>query len=167
MSVARSAIFSPCRRYRYALTREWATGLVRTAVFIGLNPSTADETEDDPTIRRCIGYAKAWGYGGLCMVNLFALRSTDPRGLYAADDPVGPDNDRYLIGLATGAACMQGIVVAAWGTRGGYKGRDAAVRELLRVPVHVLRFTKSGHPAHPLYLPKSLTPMPWPTMVPA
>lgn len=125
-------------------------------MFIGLNPSTADETLDDPTIRRCIGYAKDWGYGGLLMTNIFAYRSTDPRGLLTVEDPIGPDNDKALL------KCFLEVdlAIAAWGVHGTLVERDKRVRELL-APLHYLRLTKAGHPAHPLYLPKALKPMLW------
>jgi hypothetical protein len=125
-------------------------------MFVGLNPSTADETLDDPTIRRCMGFARSWGYDGLCMTNLFAFRATDPSVMKAAEDPVGPMNDSILVSLAENA----GIVVAAWGVHGSYLGRDRAVIEMLP-QLHCLRLTISGHPAHPLYLPAGLEPFPW------
>jgi hypothetical protein len=151
-AMKRGAEFSPCRRYRYALMRSWQPG-TGCAMFVGLNPSTADETEDDPTIRRCIAFARAWGYGGLLMTNLFAYRATQPADMLAQDDPVGPENDRYL---KEGAAAS-GVVVAAWGTNGAHRGRDAQVRAMLP-GLHYLRLTKEGHPGHPLYLPASLRP---------
>ena len=120
-------IFSPCRTYRYALWREWIGG-DGYVMFIGLNPSTADETQDDPTIRRCIAFAKAWGYGGLSMTNLFAFRATDPKKMKAVADPIGPENDAHLLRLARDA----GVIVAAWGANGTHRGRDADVRELLK-----------------------------------
>lgn len=125
-------------------------------MFVGLNPSTADETLDDPTIRRCVGFAKDWGYSGLCMTNLFAFRATDPAKMLAAPDPVGPDNDKVLQELAQNA----GVVVAAWGTHGAHLKRDAHVRSLLP-RLHCLWLTKAGFPGHPLYLPKNLTPQPY------
>ena len=150
-----SATFSECRQYRYALFRSWANADVQpghTAVFIGLNPSTADETQDDPTIRRCIGFAKRWGYDTLIMLNLFAWRSTDPAGLRATADPVGKLTDTWIKALTKDA----GVIVAAWGTHGSLHGRDRAVLDLLarngRV-VQSLGLTKGGHPRHPLYLP--------------
>jgi hypothetical protein len=159
--MTRSAEFSPCRLYRYTLWRWWGAapgafdrGFV---VFVGLNPSTADEVTDDPTIRRCIAFAKAWGYGGMCMVNLFAFRSTDPADMLAAADPVGPENDVWLKRLAPRAA----LVVAAWGVDGKHLGRDAQVKRLIP-EMHYLRLTKNGHPGHPLYLPKTLLPQPFP-----
>ena len=152
------ATFSPCRTYRYTLWRDlevlgWQSP--RYAMFIGLNPSTADEVRDDPTIRRCMGFAKSWGFPRLCMTNLFAFRATDPAVMKAAADPIGPDNDRWLVALAHHAA----VVVAAWGTHGTFRDRDKAVRLLLPGRLHCLRETKDGFPAHPLYLPKTLTPV--------
>lgn len=153
----RSTIFSQCRTYRYALWRDFG-GVVGEgyAMFIGLNPSTADEVADDPTIRRCMAYAKAWGYGALCMANLFAFRATDPSDMKAAADPVGPDNDQHLLRLARDAD----VIVAAWGTNGIYMGRDTVVRAL--VPnLHCLKKTNDGHPGHPLYLRSDLKPIPF------
>jgi hypothetical protein len=152
----RGAEFSPCRRYRYALLRGWERQK-GYAMFIGLNPSTADETVDDPTIRRCMGFARAWGYGALCMVNLFAYRATQPADMLAQADPVGPLNDVYLTHLAASAD----VVVAAWGNHGQHLERDQRVRGLLGQQLHYLRLTKDGHPGHPLYLPATLRPVVW------
>lgn len=150
----RQTIFSPCRMYRYVLWREWSYGEGYVMV-IGLNPSTADEVQDDPTIRRCIAYAKAWGYAGLCMTNLFGFRATDPKDMKAVADPVGPDNNKHLESVAEHA----GVVVAAWGMHGVHRGRDEEVIAMLGSKLHCLRLTKDGHPAHPLYLSKTLTPV--------
>lgn len=147
------AVLSEDRVYRWTLAREWDDSLPPLVV-IGLNPSTADETEDDPTIRRCIGFARAFGCGSLRMLNLFAFRSTDPKGLRKVVDPIGPENDVWLKD-----ACRYGSkVVAAWGAHGGYLGRDREVRRLLSGSLHHLGLTKDGHPRHPLYL-KSDTPL--------
>lgn len=151
----RTALFSECRRYRYTLRRHWG-GRRGYAMFVGLNPSTADEERDDPTVRRCIGYAQSWGYSGLCMTNIFAFRATDPAVMLAEPDPVGPDNDYWLLESARRAA----IVVAAWGVHGAHRDRHAAVRGLLP-SLHLLRLTQQGYPGHPLYLPKALTPRVW------
>lgn len=151
----RSATFSECGRYRYTLSRIWDDGSARV-VFVGLNPSTADERVDDPTIRRCIAFAKAWGFGGVQVLNLFAFRATRPADMLCQPDPVGPDNDHHLTTYAVRAA----LVVAAWGTLGSHMARDRAVRALLP-GLHCLRLTKHGHPAHPLYLPSDLRPVPW------
>jgi hypothetical protein len=160
------ALFSPCRVYRYALWRTWDESLP-TVVFCGLNPSTADETMDDPTIRRELGYARAWGFGRLVKVNAYGFRSTDPKGLWRVDDPRGPDNF-----LAIKVHCFEamtkrtdGLFVAAWGNN--IRDRDSF--ELLRmlrlegVKTHALRLTKRGKPEHPLYLPKTLVPFSWPS----
>lgn len=157
---ATSADFSPCGRWRYTLRRSWAPGRAAPArrdrlLIIALNPSTADAERDDPTIRRCIGFAQAWGFQALCVVNLFAWRATLPADLKAAADPVGPDNDAWLRQEARRA----GLVLAAWGVHGVHQGRDAAVRAMLPA-LHCLRRTRDGHPAHPLYLPKTLRPVP-------
>lgn len=150
-----SATFSSCRKYRYDLWRRWKDGPY--VMFIGLNPSTADETNDDPTVRRCIGYAQAWGYSALCMTNIFAWRNTDPAKMKATAEPVGPENDAHLARLASAA----GLVVAAWGTHGAHLGRGEAVRKLIK-NLHCLKLTADGSPSHPLYLPKTLTPAPFP-----
>lgn len=151
-----TATFSPCRAYRYSLWRRWGTPEQGYAMFIGLNPSTADEVQDDPTIRRCIQFAKDWGYGGLVMANLFAFRATKPADMKAALDPVGPENDVYLQKLSADAS----VVVAAWGTDGTHLRRGEAVREMLP-NLYALGFTKVGQPRHPLYLSKKLTPIQW------
>ena len=122
-------------------------------MFVGLNPSTADETEDDPTINRCINYAKSWGYGGLCMANLFAFRATEPEDMMKALDPEGIENDKWLLKLANDA----GIVVGAWGNNGGFQNRAEKVIELLP-EMSYLKLNKTGHPAHPLYLNGDLKP---------
>ena len=155
MDMRNGATLSPCRTYRYDLWRSWIGG-EGYAMFVGLNPSTADETQDDPTIRRCVAFAKAWGYAGLCMTNLFAFRATDPEDMKRATDPVGPQNDLVLMERA---ACA-GVVVAAWGVHGTYKNRARAVRMMLP-KLYYLRLTKDGHPGHPLYLPKTLVPAEW------
>src|SRR5687768_16866498 len=116
----RGARFSACRTYRFELWRIWDEDGPKLNV-IGLNPSTADENLDDPTIRRCIGFARDWGFGGLVMTNLFAYRSTDPKGLAAVDDPVGPNNDYHL----EIAACS-GTPLAAWGAHPLARERAAA-----------------------------------------
>ena len=154
------ATFSPCRQYRYSLWRHWGDPVGGYAMFVGLNPSTADETMDDPTIRRCIGFAKAWGYAGLCMTNLFAFRATQPADMKAAADPIGPDNNQTLLRMAQGA----GVIVAAWGVDGAHLGRGDVVRGMLP-NLHFLKLTQAGHPSHPLYLLKTLTPQPLPSTV--
>ena len=143
------------KQYRYALWRIWDRGLP-AVMFIGLNPSTADARIDDPTLVRCIGFARDWGYGGVYTANLFAYRATDPRDMKAARAPIGRDNDRVILELAG----KVGKVIAAWGNDGAYLGRAEAVRTL--VPkLYYLKMNGSGQPAHPLYLPKGLKPQPW------
>ena len=140
----KKAKLSDCRKYRFALWRIWDESKPY-ALFIGLNPSTADETQDDPTITRCLNYAKSWGFGGLCMANLFAFRATKPSKLKAATDPIGKSNDWWLIELSQNA----GIVVAAWGNHGSFLGRSKQVVNLLP-NLHCLKRNKSGEPAHPV-----------------
>lgn len=147
------AVFSPCRQWRYELWRRWAPGPF--VQFIGLNPSTADEVQDDPTVRRCIAYSKRWGFSALCMTNLFAWRSTDPRGMKAAVDPVGPANDETL----TRIAGLAGLVIAAWGVHGTFAGRADHVLKILPVRPLCLAKTKDGHPGHPLYLRADAKPI--------
>lgn len=160
-AMKKSARFSPCRSHRYELWRRWADDQPY-ALIIGLNPSTADESQDDPTIRRCIRFARDWGYGALCMGNLFALRATDPRVMLDHWAPVGADNDATLLRLAAGA----GIVVAAWGAHGSHRRRDQWA--LANLPnLHHLGLTKSGQPRHPLYLPADTLPQPMRTPEPA
>jgi hypothetical protein len=109
--IRRSAVISECRRYRYDLTRSWAHGAGRVA-FVGLNPSTADRSKDDATLRKCVGFAKRWGFSALHMLNMFAWRDRHPRGLLDAIDPVGPDNDATIVEIAS--RCDR--VVLAWGS---------------------------------------------------
>jgi len=152
------ATFGDERRYRYSLWRIWNPDLPRVC-FVMLNPSTADETVLDPTLRRCLAFAVSWGYGSFEIGNLFALRSTSPRALFVTGDPVGPDNDRALATMAEDSA----LIVCAWGVNGRTLDRDVAARTLLSKirPLHHLRLTKDGYPSHPLYLPSTLKPRPW------
>jgi hypothetical protein len=125
-------------------------------MFIGLNPSTADETVNDPTVVRCIKYAQAWKYGSLYMLNLFALRSTDPKLLYTTNDPIGPENDIWL----TKIAILSQIIVAAWGNHGKLLNRSKSVLEKMPIDkLHVLGITNQLEPAHPLYLRSELKPI--------
>jgi hypothetical protein len=123
-----------------------------------LNPSTADETHDDPTIKRCIDFSRRWGYGSLEVVNLFALRATCPQYLRSSSDPIGPKNDDHI----RAAAKRADAVVAAWGVHGGFLSRDRAVTDLLHSRRLVaLGFTLAGQPRHPLYVPASARPIDW------
>lgn len=147
------AKLSECRKYRYALWRIWDDSKPY-AMFIGLNPSTADETEDDPTINRCINYSKDWGYGGLCMANLFAFRATDPVDMMASDEPIGSDNDEWIKKLAKEA----GVIVAAWGNDGSHLDRSKKVMDMIS-DLMCLKLNKTGEPAHPLYQPGTAKPI--------
>lgn len=153
-----TVVFDPTHTYRYRLS--WAWGAGPRVVFIMLNPSTATAEVADPTIRRVWRFAhEHWDAGRVEVVNLYALRATDPRALRGHPDPIGPDNDDVLLDTVRGADS----VVAAWGTRGGTRG--AQVRGMLtteHVPVQVLRLTRGGAPAHPLYLPATTVPFLWP-----
>ena len=148
----RTAVFSKCRKYRYVLGRQWETSLP-SVLFVALNPSTADASRDDATVRRCVGFARSWGFGTLIIANLFAFRSTDPRCLVQVTDPVGPRNDRWLQRLSIDAT----LTIAAWGSHGQLANRAEQILPKLK-NVHHLGLTKSGHPRHPLYLPASTSP---------
>jgi hypothetical protein len=147
--VIRSSIFSTDRKYRYILRRKWGEGPI--LAFVGLNPSTANEQTDDPTVRRCVAFARAWGYGAVDVVNLFALVSTDPSVLRNETGCVGPDNDRYLTRLAV----LGDKVIVAWGNHGEDEpSRVATVLYILTNCRDVYCFSKNktGQPIHPLYV---------------
>lgn len=141
----RAAIFDATETYRYSLLRTWESSLPRVC-FVMLNPSTANAERDDPTIRRCIGFARTWGYGSLEVVNLYAFRATHPTVLFRATDPIGPENDHY-IREAVGSASL---LVVAWGNHGLRNGRATQVLPLLGAP-RCLGITAIGQPCHPLY----------------
>lgn len=148
------AVISADLKYRYALWRRWEID-GPFVLFIGLNPSTADATEDDPTIRRCVNFAKSWGFSAMYMANLFAYRATDPKDMKAVENAVGACNDDWLRYLAR---CAD-TIVGAWGAHGTYQGRGQAVIKLLMpFDVRHLGTTSNGNPKHPLYLPKTLKP---------
>lgn len=146
--------------YRYRLWRTWDAARPRL-LWVLLNPSTADGQADDPTLRRCIGFSEDWGYGGLEIVNLFALRTPHPQDLYRAPDPVGSENDQYIAAAASRAA---GIIVA-WGEQGTYRQRDRAVLALLSQhsaqPLRCLGLSRTGSPRHPLRLARSTHLVPY------
>ncbi len=150
------AKFSDCEQYRYTLGRRWGDS-GRRVCFCLLNPSTADAKVLDPTLTRCHRYAMRWGFDAMDVVNIFALRSTDPKGLKKVEDPIGPDNDRHITRLAKQAD----LVIAGWGTHGTLMDRGEQVMEVLsRVCVpHCLAVTKHGFPKHPLYLKGDLEPI--------
>lgn len=150
------AVLSSCGRYRYHLSREWADKPV--LAFIMLNPSTADAAQDDPTIRRCIRFARDSGYGKLLVGNLFAWRATDATEIRRSRAPIGPDNDTALVNMIGRAT----LVVCAWGNGGTYLERNEKVLALIKAVgkrPHCLKMTKEGHPSHPLYLPTTLRPI--------
>ena len=153
--IKKSAIFSPCKAYRYSLTRAWNLSQ-KSILFIGLNPSTADENHNDPTLRRCMYYAFKWGFGGLVMVNLFAYRATLPTELKKSKFPLGKENNQFIINAQKEA----GMVLAAWGNDGGLLNRDKEVLKIITNPM-CLKINKTGQPAHPLYQKKSATPKPY------
>ena len=163
MNEERSATFSDDRRYRYSLLRAWDNDLPWWG-FVGLNPSTADEETDDHTIRRCRNIAKHHGAGGIVMVNLFAYRSTDPKGLIGVADPIGRLANDWALRRAS-AVCER--MIAAWGNVPRalhFHGRAAEVRELLGFDrLEVLGLTKGGYPRHPSRLPGAPIPQPWRT----
>lgn len=147
-----NAFFNSARTHRYWLSRVWNVDKAPMA-FICLNPSTADETLNDPTVTRCINFANDWGYGMFFMLNLFAFRATDPKDMKAAADPVGKLNDSWIKNITD--QCH--LTVAAWGNHGSYLGRDKEVSKLLS-DLHCLKVTKQNQPYHPLYLRADLKP---------
>ena len=148
----KDAILSEDRKYRYVLSRIWDKSNPMVMI-IGLNPSTADETEDDPTIRRCINFADSWGYGGVYMLNLFAFRATKPTDMFEAINPIGSQNDDYLNDYAN----RVDKVICAWGNDGNYKNRSSDIKKQLD-NLFYLKMNKTGEPAHPLYLKSNLIP---------
>lgn len=141
--------------YRYSLWRIWDPNLPRVA-FVMLNPSTADGKIDDRTIRRCIGFAMAWGFGALEVVNLFAYRATNPEKLKHCSDPIGPENDDYI----KAAVKRANRIITAWGTKGVHYGRNKEVMQILAsYSPQCLEITKAGHPKHPLYVAGSINPV--------
>jgi hypothetical protein len=152
----RSAVFSAGRIHRYTLWRRWSDG-DKFVQFIGLNPSTADETNDDNTIRKCIKLANRWGFDALCMTNLFSYCATSPAVMKKYWCPNGWDNDTWLVRIALDAS----MIVAAWSQDGNYKNRSEIVQGLLsNFDLYCLRFTGS-EPWHPLYLPDDTKPFLW------
>ena len=144
------AQYSDCEQYRYALTRVWELETSQV-VFVMLNPSTATEVQNDPTVERCERRARTLGFGGFQVINIFAWRSTDPKKMRVAKDPIGPDNDKTIM-----KACRWGDqIIAAWGTHGSHLNRGSEVEKILRKsnkPIFHLGLSKGGHPKHPLYI---------------
>jgi hypothetical protein len=153
----RGASFDNTATYRYNLWREWDSNAPRVG-FVMLNPSRADAIVDDPTIRRCIGFARSWGFGGLEVVNLFAYRTAHPNELRKVNNPVGVENDRYL------ASLNQRVdrVIVAWGNWGTWQNRDKATLQILnREIIYCLGMTQSGQPKHPLYISADTSLLPF------
>ncbi|MCF6273604.1 MAG: DUF1643 domain-containing protein [Rhodobacteraceae bacterium] len=153
------ATYSDCEAYRYALTRVWdETG--RKVLFLMLNPSTATEVQNDPTVERCERRARTLGFGAFRVCNIFAYRATDPRDMRAAKDPIGSANDTSIVEAIEWAD----EVVAGWGNHGAHLSRGQAVEALLKAqpkkPKH-LGLTNSGHPKHPLYIAYKTQPEAW------
>jgi hypothetical protein len=152
------AVYSDCERYRYLLTRRWGPG--RKALFVMLNPSTATEVQNDPTVERCERRARALGFGAFRVTNIFAFRATDPKVMRAEVDPVGPANDAAILESLSWA----NLVLCAWGNHGLHLNRGADVAALLRearVPLWHLGLTGQGQPRHPLYVGYAQQPQPW------
>lgn len=157
--VRSSAILSPCSVYRYELRRVWNPNDPMVC-WVMLNPSTADAEQDDPTIRRCMGFARSWGYGGIVVVNLFAVRATDSQFVVDHPDPVGPDNDQHLSRVAAEVPEL----VCAWGAHRMVEQRSGHVLGLLAaqgVISSCIGVTKDGSPRHPLYVRSAAVPVPF------
>jgi len=156
---ASTALYSPCQTYRYMLTRVWNPDGPK-ALFVMLNPSTATEVQNDPTVERCERRARALGFGAFRVCNIFAYRATDPRVMRAQADPVGPGNDAAI----AQSALWADRIVCAWGTHGVHQGRGPVVEALLRATgrrLYHLGLSKAGHPKHPLYIGYNQQPQPW------
>jgi hypothetical protein len=155
------AIFDDKRRvYRYVLWRRWGSRTSRV-LFVMLNPSTADEHVLDPTVRKCVKWAKQWGFGALDVCNIFAWRATDPKELYHIPDPIGPDNDRWI----QTTAMMAAMVIVAWGKHGALKRRGEEVAQMLaKHNPYCLGVNADGSPEHPLYIAKATQPIKWQVM---
>ena len=155
----RDAWISDCGKFRYSLSRAWDADLLKPWLgVIMLNPSRADALVDDPTIIRCIGFAHRLGFAGLTVRNLFAFRATNPDEMFAAPDPIGPENDAAILNLV--GVCP--MVIAAWGVHGSHIGRDKAVVKLLAEGLDSQRCwiasgsRKTDTLRHPLYLPSNV-----------
>ena len=156
---ASTAVYSPCGRYRYALTRTWNREGPK-ALFVMLNPSSATELQNDPTVERCERRARALGFGAFHVANIFALRATDPRVMRAEADPIGPANDDAI----RAAALAADRIICAWGGHGAHLARGAAVTRLLAetgLPLWHFGLTAAGAPKHPLYIGYAVQPEPW------
>lgn len=154
-----NAKISECGKYRYSLKRIWDEEKSRVA-FIALNPSTADEVNNDNTVDRCIDFAKSWGAGGMYMFNVFAYRATNPTDMKAQDDPIGSENDNHLAKILELPKVDK--IIVCWGNDGLHRGRANQVREILknmqRDKLYYLEINKNGEPRHPLYVHGSTKP---------
>lgn len=142
------AIFSPCRLYRYALFRQWGENRQNACMFIGLNPSTADEIQNDPTVTRCIRYAYSWHFDAMFMMNAYAYRSTGPDALKSVADIIGPQNDDYLRDTQMHAT----LAVACWGNHIDTERQARIVKLFCYYDLQCLGHNKNGTPKHPLYI---------------
>lgn len=161
--VSAGASFSKCERYRFTLWRTWIEDRAR-AMFLMLNPSTADESKLDPTVTRCKKFAESWNLGGVLVCNIFAYRATKPEDMRAQADPVGLGNNEIILSAARTIVSEGGVLICAWGQHGRMNDRGNHVRHLLRehgVKLHYLRMGSNGQPQHPLYLPAALRPTEW------
>lgn len=157
------AVISPCKKYRYTLSRQWKPAPNRTCTFILLNPSRADQTEDDPTVRRCIGFARRFECTKLEIVNLFAYRTHSPKellGLPTKIDPRGPDNEKWV----RRTEGVSDVLICGWGTHGSFRDQDKEVLSWIpkERPLFCLGLTKDGYPKHPLYLSADRMLIPFP-----
>lgn len=153
----KGAHFSPDRRYRYTLWRIWEPEWPKIN-WLMLNPSTADENVEDPTIAKCIRFSQKWGYGSIVITNIFAFRATDPEDMKKEADPIGPNNDWYVWSSAKGAE----KVICAWGNHGDHMKRANHIRYMLKdIPLHCLKVNNTGEPIHPLYVSFKTKPVPY------
>ncbi|WP_406720167.1 DUF1643 domain-containing protein [Thioclava litoralis] len=157
------AVYSDDEQYRYLLTRVWDPEGPR-ALFVMLNPSTATEVQNDPTVERCERRARVLGFGAFRVTNIFAYRATDPKVMRAQPDPVGPENDHAILESLDWVSGPQDRVICAWGAHGAHLGRGAAVEALLRGAdraLYHLGLTQAGAPKHPLYIGYAQQPVLW------
>ena len=158
-AIKSSATFSDCAQYRYNLMRQFSNG-TRVINFIMLNPSTANENVNDPTIAKCENRSIKLGFDKMVITNLFAYRATDPSDMMIVDDPIGEENDNYILNHAK---CAE-LVLCAWGNHGEYRYRSEDVIRMLKkngIKLHALKLNSSGEPAHPLYLSNKLEIFEW------
>jgi hypothetical protein len=155
--ISKYAMLSPCLQYRFALSRAWKPN-ARVIGFILLNPSTADDKIDDPTVKKLIDFAKYNGFGGFLLANIFSLRSPDPKSLRAHRDPIGPSNDYWIQQVIRWSE----QVICGWGNHGTYRQRGKEVKLLIpRAKRFVFGFNNGGQPTHPLYLSPTKRFLPW------